>query len=144
MQAEAEGVVALHDDFRNECAAQLCVGVVEEVRSILQQGYQLPRPLGGGIPLGIHKLLFVQLGLPELTGQFIAFGYKNVRINEAVLLEEGQRLMRIFLLLPAARDISSRNSRERAKASALIEHSLSPKEMSSFSALARGDRALDK
>ena len=51
MQAEAEGVVALHDDFRNECAAQLCVGVVEEVRSILQQGYQLPRPLGGGIPL---------------------------------------------------------------------------------------------
>lgn len=93
MQAEAEGVVALHDDFRNECAAQLCVGVVEEVRSILQQDYQLPRPLGGGIPLGIHKLLFVQLGLPELTGQFIAFGYKNVRINEAVLLEEGQRLI---------------------------------------------------
>lgn len=93
MQAEAEGVVALHDDFRNECAAQLCVGVVEEVRSILQQGYQLPRPLGGGIPLGSHKLLFVQLGLPELAGQLVAFGYKNVRINEAVLLEEGQRLI---------------------------------------------------
>lgn len=93
MQAEAEGVVALHDDLRNERAAQLCVWAVEEVRPILQQGYQLPRPLGGGIPLGIHKLLFVQLGLPELTGQFIAFGYKNVRINEAVLLEEGQRLI---------------------------------------------------
>ena len=45
MQAEAEGVVALHDDFRNECAAQLCVGVVERVRPILQQGYQLLRPL---------------------------------------------------------------------------------------------------
>ena len=52
MQAEAEGVVALHDDFRNERAAELCVGAVEEVRPILQQGYQLPRPLGGGIPLG--------------------------------------------------------------------------------------------
>ena len=93
MQAEAEGVVALHDDFRNKRAAQLCVGAVEEVRPILQQGYQIPRPLGGGIPLGSHKLLFVQLGLPELTGQLVAFGYKNVRINEAVLLEEGQRLI---------------------------------------------------
>lgn len=93
MQAEAEGVVALHDDFRNKRAAQLCVGAVEEVRPILQQGYQLPRPLGGGIPLGSHKLLFVQLGLPELAGQLVAFGYKNVRINEAVLLEEGQRLI---------------------------------------------------
>lgn len=93
MQAEAEGVVALHDDLRNERAAQLCVWAVEEVRPILQQGYQLPRPLGGGIPLGSHKFLFVQLGLPELAGQFVAFGYKNVRINEAVLLEEGQRLI---------------------------------------------------
>ena len=93
MQAEAEGVVALHDDFRNKRAAELCAGVVEEVRPILQQGYQLPRPMGGGIPLGIHKLLFVQLGLPELAGQLVAFGYKNVRINEAVLLEEGQRLI---------------------------------------------------
>ena len=93
MQAEAEGVVALHDDLRNERAAQLCVGAVEEVRPILQQGYQLPRPLGGGIPLGSHKFLFVQLGLPELAGQLVAFGYKNVRINEAVLLEEGQRLI---------------------------------------------------
>lgn len=93
MQAEAEDVVALHDDFCNECAAQLCVGAVEEVRPILQQGYQLPRPLGGGIPLGSHKFLFVQLGLPELAGQLVAFGYKNVRINEAVLLEEGQRLI---------------------------------------------------
>ena len=72
---------------------QLCVGAVEEVRPILQQGYQLPRPMGGGIPLGSHKSLFVQLGLPELAGQFVAFGYKNVRINEAVLLEEGQRLI---------------------------------------------------
>ena len=44
-------------------------------------------------PLGSHKLLFVQLGLPELAGQLVAFGYKNVRINEAVLLEEGQRLI---------------------------------------------------
>ena len=93
MQAEAEGVIALHDDFCNKRAAELCVGVVEEVRPILQQGYQLPRPLGGGIPLGSHKLLFVQLGLPELAGQLVAFGYKNVRINEAVLLEEGQRLI---------------------------------------------------
>ena len=93
MQAEAEGVVTLHDDFRNKRAAELCVGVVEEVRPILQQGYQLPRPLGGGIPLGSHKFLFVQLGLPELAGQLVAFGYKNVRINEAVLLEEGQRLI---------------------------------------------------
>ena len=93
MQAEAEGVVALHDDFRNKRAAQLCVGAVEEVRPILQHGYQLLRPLGGGIPLGSHKLLFVQLGLPELAGQLVAFGYKNVRINEAVLLEEGQRLI---------------------------------------------------
>lgn len=73
--------------------AQLCVWVVEEVRPILQQGYQLLRPLGGGIPLGSHKFLFVQLGLPELAGQLVAFGYKNVRINEAVLLEEGQRLI---------------------------------------------------
>ena len=93
MQAEAEGVVALHDNFRNECAAEFCVWAVEEVWPILQQGYQLPRPMGGGIPLGIHKLLFVQLGLPELAGQLVAFGYKNVRINEAVLLEEGQRLI---------------------------------------------------
>ena len=57
------------------------------------KGYQLLRPLGGGIPLGSHKFLFVQLGLPELAGQLVAFGYKNVRINEAVLLEEGQRLI---------------------------------------------------
>ena len=93
MQAEAEGIVALHDDFRDQRTAQLCVWVVEEVRPILQQCYQLPRPLGGGIPLGIHKLFFVQLGLSELAGQLVAFGYKNVRINEAVLLEEGQRLI---------------------------------------------------
>ena len=93
MQAEAEGIVALYNDFRDQRAAQLCVWAVEEVRPILQQGYQLPRPLGGGIPLGSHKLLFVQLGLPELAGQLVAFGYKNVRINEAVLLEEGQRLI---------------------------------------------------
>ena len=43
--AEAEGIVALYDDFRDQRAAQLCVWAVEEVRPILQQGYQLPRPL---------------------------------------------------------------------------------------------------
>ena len=93
MQAEAEGIVALYGNFFNKFTQQFRVGVVEEVRPILQQCYQLSRPLGGGIPLGIHQLLFVQLGLPELAGQFVAFGYKNVRINEAVLLEEGQRLI---------------------------------------------------
>ena len=45
MQAEAEGIVALHDDFCDQRTAQLCVWVVEEVRPILQQGYQLLRPL---------------------------------------------------------------------------------------------------
>ena len=55
MQVEAEGVVALHDDFRNKRAAQLCVGAVEEVRPILQQGYQLPRPLGGGWYFKIYR-----------------------------------------------------------------------------------------
>ena len=76
MQAEAEGIVALYDNFFNKFTHQFRVGAVEEVRPILQQGYQLPRPLGGGIPLGIHKFLFVQLGLPELAGQLVAFGYK--------------------------------------------------------------------
>ena len=48
---------------------------------------------GGHVALGIHQLFFFLLGLPELLGQLIGFGYKNVRINEAVLLEEGQRLI---------------------------------------------------
>ena len=54
MQAEAEGIVALYNDFRDQRAAQLCVWAVEEVRPILQQCYQLSRLLGGGIPLDIH------------------------------------------------------------------------------------------
>ena len=93
MQAEAEGIIALYGNFFNKFTHQFRIGAVEEIRPILQQGYQLPRLLGGGILLGIHQLFFVQLGLPELTGQLVAFGYKNVRINEAVLLEEGQRLI---------------------------------------------------
>ena len=118
MQSKAEGVVALHDDFRNECAAQLCIWAVEEVRPILQQGYQLSCLLGGGILLGSHQLFFVQLGLPELAGQLVAFGYKNVRINEAVLLEEGQRLIltgefRYFLLRETMSSLQS-NLRSRS------------------------------
>ena len=31
--------------------------------------------------------------LPELLGQLIGFGYKNVRINKALLFEEGQCLI---------------------------------------------------
>ena len=93
MQAEAEGIIALYGNFFNKFTHQFRIGAVEEIRPILQQGYQLPRLLGGGILLGIHQLFFVQLGLPELTGQLVAFGYKNVRINEAVLLEKGQRLI---------------------------------------------------
>ena len=91
--AEAEGIIALYGNFFNKFTHQFRIGAVEEIRPILQQGYQLPRLLGGGILLGIHQLFFVQLGLPELTGQLVAFGYKNVRINEAVLLEKGQRLI---------------------------------------------------
>ena len=33
------------------------------------------------------------LGLPELLGQLIGFGYKNVRINKALLFEESQCLI---------------------------------------------------
>ena len=49
MQTEAEGIVALYGNFFNKFTQQFRVGVVEEVRPILQQGYQLPRPMGGVI-----------------------------------------------------------------------------------------------
>ena len=45
MQAEAEGIIALYGNFFNKFTHQFRIGAVEEIRPILQQGYQLLRPL---------------------------------------------------------------------------------------------------
>ena len=66
---------------------------VEGFRPIFQDVYQISCLQGGHVAFGVHQLFFFQLGLPELLGQFIGFGYKNVRINKALLLEEGQCLI---------------------------------------------------
>ncbi len=84
MQAEAEGVIALHDDFRNERAAQLCVGVVEEVRPILQQGYQFLRPLGGGIPSAAISFSLSSLACRSWRVSSLLLDIKMSGINEAV------------------------------------------------------------
>ena len=63
------------------------------IRDSFQEVYQVSCLQGGHVALGIHQLFFFQLGLPERLGQLIGCGYKNVRINKALLLEEGQCLI---------------------------------------------------
>ena len=45
------------------------------------------------IPAGIQKAFLFQFCGAELFGQLIASGYKNVRINAALLFEHGQKLI---------------------------------------------------
>ncbi len=54
---------------------------------------QYLRLCDGIIPAGIKKAFLFQFHGAELFGQLIASGYKNVRINAALLFQHGQKLI---------------------------------------------------
>ena len=64
----------------------------------------------GVVAIDGQKTLLFQLYSAELLGQLIALGYKNVRINEALLFQRGQHLIltgKIGYLLVEFNDIQA-------------------------------------
>lgn len=88
-------LAVLDDDPIHEGAEQVSVKCIYERRAFGQDVYQLLCLLNGLITLGLKDAAFFLLGLLELLCDGIAAGYKNIRINESLLLEHGQKLILI-------------------------------------------------
>ena len=86
-------LIAVYDDFFNELTEQLRIEVIKEVRPCIQYFHQFPRLGDGAIAIGDKQAFLFQLCDTELFGQLITLGYKNVRINEALLFQRGQHLI---------------------------------------------------
>ena len=72
---------------------QLPIKCIQEVRPCTECFDQFLRPGNGVITLFVQQAAFFLFYSAEPFGQFIASGYKNVRINTALLFQYGQKLI---------------------------------------------------
>mgnify|MGYP001481317861 FL=1 len=83
--------VILNGDFLNQLAEQRPVKGHQQIRPFFQNVQKFLRALDRLIVLGAQNVGFLQLCLAALFSQLVAAGYKNVRIDDGLLLELGQR-----------------------------------------------------
>ena len=90
LQPEPQAAISIRRDPLHQVGEDLAIEGGEELWQGFQRFQQLPRPGDGVVvPIGQKPLLFLLCG-PELAGQFIALGYKNIRVDQAALVHVGQ------------------------------------------------------
>ena len=90
-QAEADDAVILDGDRLNQFAEQCLIEGRQQIRPIFQNVQKLLCALDCLIVFGAENAGFFQLCLAALFSQLVAAGYKNVRIDDGLLLELGQQ-----------------------------------------------------
>ena len=83
--------VILNGDFLNQLAEQRSVKGHQQIQPFFQNVQKCLRALDHLIVIGAQNAGFLQLRLTALFSQLVAAGYKNVRIDNALLLELGQK-----------------------------------------------------
>ena len=83
--------VILNGDFLNQLAERRPVKGHQQIRPFFQNVQKFLRALDRLIVLGAQNAGFLQLCLAALFSQLVAAGYKNVRIDDGLLLELGQQ-----------------------------------------------------
>ena len=82
-QAEAQALVAVHDDLVDKRIEQLRIKAVEEIRPVLEHVHEIAGAIRQIVAVGIEKPCFFLLQPAELFAEFVVGGYKSIRINAA-------------------------------------------------------------
>ena len=90
IQPEPDFRTAFHYDLINQFAEQLLIEILQIFRAILKDSLQRFGLLDDIDFLLFQKYLFLLLGFAKLLCQLIAFGYKNIRVNQPLLVQQAQ------------------------------------------------------
>ncbi len=88
-QAEAQALVAVHDNLINKRIEQLRIKPVEEVRPICQRIHEIAGTICQIVAVGVEKPCLFLFQPAELFAELVIGCYKSIRINAARLLKLG-------------------------------------------------------